>query len=158
MTPLTVLTLLAAYERALAARRLLARFFRNLQAMAKSELNRNQKLALTALLSEPTVKAAAESCGLAERTLFYYLADETFKAELRQRQGAILGGVTSALVGLSGGAIQTLRDLLESKTATDAVKCRAALGWLRNVRDAVELRDLADRVAALEDKLSEGKR
>jgi len=125
--------------------------------MAKSELNANQKKALAALLAEPTVKAAAESCGLAERTLYGYLADETFKAELRARQDAILSSVTSALVGLSGSAVQTLRDLLESKTVSDSVKCRAALGWLRHARDAVELADLSDRVAALEQKIGGGK-
>jgi hypothetical protein len=125
--------------------------------MGKSELNTNQRKALVALLAEPTVKAAAESCGLAERTLFCYLSDETFKAELRARQDAILSSVTSALVGLSGSAVQTLRDLLESKTATDSVKCRAALGWLRHTRDAVELADLSDRVAALEQKIGGGK-
>jgi len=125
--------------------------------MAKSELNANQKKALAALLATTSVTAAAERCGLAERTLFGYLANETFKAELRSRQDAILSSVTSALVGLSGEAVATLRDLLESKTATDAVKCRAALGWLRNVRDAVELRDLADRVAALEAQIGGAK-
>jgi len=126
--------------------------------MAKSELNANQKKALAALLATTSVTAAAERCGLAERTLFYYLGDETFKSELRARQDSIVGAVTASLVGLSGEAVRVLRDLLESKTATDAVRCRAALGWLRHTRDAVELRDLADRVAVLEDKLLEGKR
>jgi hypothetical protein len=122
------------------------------------ELNTNQKKALAALLAEPTVKAAAEACGLTDRTLYNYLADPDFKAELRARQDAILASVTSALVGLSGSAVQTLRDLLESETATDAVKCRAALGWLRTVRDVVELADLADRVAILEEKIGGGER
>lgn len=126
--------------------------------MAKSdELNRNQKRALEALLSEPTVTAAAERCGLAERTLYYYLADATFRTELRQRQDAILGAVTASLVGLSDEAVQTLRDVLSSTNASDSVKVRAALGWLKNVRDAVELDALADRVAALEEKIGGGR-
>jgi len=41
---------------------------------------------------------------------------------------------------------------------SDSVKCRAALGWLKHTRAAVELDALADRVAALEAKLLEGKR
>lgn len=125
--------------------------------MAKSALNANQRRALAALLEHTTVREAAESVGLAERTLYNYLSDETFKAELRQRQDAILASVTSALVGLSGEAVTTLRDLLGSTTASDAVKCRAALGWLRHTRDAVELDSLADRVTALEEALLEEK-
>jgi len=118
--------------------------------VTKADLSTNQQKALTALLAEATVAAAADRCGLNERTLYRYLADPAFKAELRQRQDAILASVTASLVGLSGSAVQTLKELLESKAATDAVKCRAALGWLRNVREAVELADLADRVARLE--------
>jgi hypothetical protein len=125
--------------------------------MTKTDLSTNQRKALSALLAEPTVAAAAEKCDLTERTLYRYLNDETFRRELRARQDAILSSVTSALVGLSGEAVQTLRDLLESKTATDAVKCRAALGWLKHTRDSVELADLSDRVAALEEKIGGAK-
>jgi len=121
--------------------------------MAKSELNANQRKALAALLTEPTVKTAAESCGLSERTLFYYLADDTFKRALRERQDAILASVTSALVGGSGSAVQTLQAVLNDPQATHTVKVRAALGWLRHTRDAVELADLADRVKRLEEKI-----
>lgn len=121
--------------------------------MAKSELNTNQRKALAALLAEPTVTAAAARAGLAERTLYYYLSDETFKRELRQRQDAILASVTSALVGLSGEAVQVLRAVLSDPKATASVKVRAALGWLKHTRDSVELDVLADRVAALEEKI-----
>ena len=123
-----------------------------MQAMAKSELNTNQRKALAALLATTSVTAAAASCGLAERTLYYYLANETFKAALRARQDAILGSVTASLVGLSGEAVQVLREVLSDPLATHAVKVRAALGWLKHTRDAVILDDLADRVAALEEK------
>ena len=123
--------------------------------MTKSDLSTNQQKALTALLAEPTVAAAADRCGLNARTLYRYLADTPFKAELRQRQDAILASVTSALVGLSGEAVQALRDVLTDKKATHAVKVRAALGWLQHMRDAIELADLADRVARLETWIGE---
>jgi len=126
--------------------------------MTKTDLSPNQRKAITALLIEPTVAAAAEHCRLNERTLFRYLTAPAFRAELRQRQDAILSSVTSALVGLSGEAVEVLRAVMTDPNASEATRVRAALGWLRNVRDAVELRDLADRVAVLEDKLLEGKR
>lgn len=113
-------------------------------------LSANQKKALTALLSHPTVAKAAESCGLGTRTLTRYLADETFKAELWKRQDAIVSSVTAALVGLAGDAVAALRDILESKNASDSVKVRAALGWLAQMRQSVELADLVDRIGRLE--------
>jgi len=121
-------------------------------------LSANQKKALTALLSHSTVATAAEACALGERTVTRYLSNPTFKAELRARQDAIVSSVTAALVGLAGGSVKTLRDILESKTASDAVKCRAALGWLAQMRQSVELADLAERVAALEEQLGAAKR
>jgi len=125
--------------------------------MAKSELNANQKKALAALLSEPTVKSAAERCGLSERTVYYYLADETFGAELRARQDAILSSVTASLVGLSGEAVRVLREVLSDPKATASVKVRASLGLLQNTRATVELADLVDRVSRLEEKIGGGK-
>jgi len=124
--------------------------------MQTNGLNANQKRALTALLTSPSLRAAAIECKLSERTLYNYLQEPAFRAELRARQDAILASVTSALVGLSGEAVRVLRSVLNAKTATDAVKVRAALGWLRHTRDAMELADLAGRVSALEKKIGGG--
>ena len=118
-------------------------------------LSTNQRKALKALLSEPTVRDAAQAAGLGERTVHRYLADATFKAELRRRQDQVIAATTAALVGLSGEAVKTLRDILESRRASNAVKARVALGWLKHTREAVELDDLAQRVAVLEGKLEE---
>ena len=121
--------------------------------MQKSELSGNQKKALAALLTSPSVAAAAARCGLSERTLYNYLTDDRFKTELRRRQDAIIQSVTAALVGLSSEAVATLRNLLRDPDASGAVKCRAALGWLAQMRQSVELADLAERVSKLEEAL-----
>ncbi|MDY6876794.1 MAG: hypothetical protein SWK90_11425 [Chloroflexota bacterium] len=120
-------------------------------------LSTNQRKALKALLECSTIRAAAESCGLGEATLYRYLRDDTFKAELRKRQDGIVSSVTAALVGLAGESVKTLRDILDSKTASDSVKVRAALGWLAQMRQSVELADLAARVEALEQASMGGK-
>ena len=119
--------------------------------MQKSELSANQKKALVALLASPTIAAAAARCGLSERTLYNYLADDVFKTELRKRQDAVIQSVTAALVGLSTEAVATLRNLLRDPNVSSGVKCRAALGWLAQMRQSVELADLAERVSKLEE-------
>lgn len=121
--------------------------------MKKPELSRNQTKALAALLSHPSVATAAQACGLSERTLFNYLADQDFKAELRRRQGKILAATTAALVGLSSQAVETLLEVMNDPGATPATRRKAAQSWLYQARQAVTLTDLADRVEALEEKL-----
>lgn len=121
--------------------------------MQKPELSRNQIKAVSALLANPSMATAAKACGLAERTLYNYLADPVFKAELCRRQDEVIAATTAALVGLSGNAVAVLQDVLSDPEATHAVKVRAALGWLKHTREAVELDALADRVAALEEKV-----
>ena len=114
------------------------------------ELNGNQRKALDALLATPSVAAAARRCGLSERTIWRYLQGETFKAELHKRQDQTIAATTAAIVGLSGKAIEALRDLLTDPETPPSVKARVALGWLQRSRDAVRLDDLAQRVAELE--------
>ena len=105
---------------------------------------------MSALLSSPTIRAAARTAGIGERTIHRYLADPEFTAELRKRQDAILAATTAALVGLAGDAVETLRDVLQDTEASHSVKLRAAATWLSHTRGAVELDDLARRVSALE--------
>ena len=101
------------------------------------------------------MKAAAKRCGLTERTLYNYLADEAFRTELHRRQDQVIAATTAALVGLSGAAVATLQEVLTDPDASQATKVRAALGWLKHTRDVVELDALTERVAALEEKLRE---
>ena len=122
--------------------------------MQEPELSRNQKKALAALLAAPTVASAAAACKLTERCLYNYLADPTFKAELRRRQDETISAATAALSGLTGVAIETLRNVLADPDATHAVRVRAALGVLEQRRRIGELDDLSERVAALEEVMT----
>jgi predicted xylose isomerase-like sugar epimerase len=118
-------------------------------------LTTNQRKALEALLTESSVRAAATAAGLGEATLYRYLNDEFFTSELRRRQQAILSATTAALCGLSSKALDALIDVLDSSTATEAVKTRAALGWLKQTRQSVELDNLLERLERLEALLNE---
>jgi hypothetical protein len=122
-----------------------------------TELTANQRKALDALLTTPSVAAAGRRCGLSARTIWRYLDDDQFKAELRARQDRAIAATTAALVGLSGDAVEALRDLLRDSETPASVKARVALGWLRERREAVELADLVERVGALEQLLEEHK-
>ena len=75
-------------------------------------LNRNQQKALAALLIHGTAIEAARACGLAPRTLYKYLADDAFTAELQKRQDAILAGVVAKMTTLAGAGMAQLEGAL----------------------------------------------
>lgn len=116
----------------------------------KTELTTNQRRAIAALLACSSVESAARQCKLTPRTLYNYLRNTTFKAELRARQDETIAAASAALAGLAGEAIGTLRDVLKDDSATHASQVRAALGILQERRRIGELDDLADRVTRLE--------
>jgi len=118
--------------------------------MADFELSRNQKRAIRALLSCPSVRAAARACGLSVRTLYVYLEDDGFNAALRKEQDKLIASTTAALAGGAGQALETLVDVMTDKSATAAARVRAAVAWLKAWRDAATLDDLTQRIEALE--------
>lgn len=117
------------------------------------KLSANQKRAMRALLTTSSIGKAAKQCGLGERTLQRYLANEHFRRELRARQDETVAATVAALSGLSGKATETLDGVMGSNEATAATKVRAAQVILQERRKASELDDLAGRVTVLEEQL-----
>ena len=116
-----------------------------------AKLSANQLKAIAALLATPSIGKAAKRCGLGERTLHRYLANEDFRRELRARQDETVAATVAALSGLSGKATETLDAVMGSADAADGVKVRAAQVILQERRKASELDDLSERVAKLEE-------
>jgi hypothetical protein len=115
-----------------------------------SNLNRNQRKALDALLKSTTVAEAAQLADLGERTLYRYLTDPDFDAALRNRQTRVVSETVAALIGGSGEALDVLKDVMNDPEASPSVRTRAALGWLREQWKAVELSVVLARLEALE--------
>ena len=116
-------------------------------------LSTNQRKAIIALLANPTIGKAAAACGLGERTLNRYLADDDFRAELRARQDEAAAAMAAGLAGLAGKALSVLDGVMDDDEAGDSVKVRAALGVVSERRKAQELDVLSGRVADLERRL-----
>lgn len=117
----------------------------------EGSLTANQRHALAALVACPTVTAAARRCALGERTIYRYLDNPMFKAELRKRQDQTIAAAVAALSGLAGKAIEVLRDTLTDAEASASVRLRAAVAILQERRRLGELDDLRQRVEALEE-------
>lgn len=92
------------------------------------KLSRKQSAAIGALLSEPTVTAAAQVVGIGEATLRRWLKQPEFLGAYRTAQQEILVGTLTLLQKASDKAVETLLDSLQAKS--EAVRLRAACAIL----------------------------
>jgi len=112
-------------------------------------LTTRQFTAITALLSNTTVEAAARSARVSRTQLYAWLAEPGFKAELVRRRAEVFDSALDRLKTLSGQAVDALTDLIN---ATDDPRTR--LGAVRIALDSAfmahEKQEFEERLAALE--------
>lgn len=117
-------------------------------------LTRNQKRVIPALLTYRHVEEAAAAVGIGKRTLLRWLAeDATFRQALAKAEGQAIDAAARQLVSLADEAVNTLRDLMDSETASDSVRLRAADAVLGHLFKLRELRSIEERLTALEEKI-----
>lgn len=114
----------------------------------KKKLSSNQRKALAALLENRTIAAAAEACGLNEKTLRRYLQDPFFKSELAQQESAIIDQVGRSLISGQLIALKTLFDIMTNGESESARRL-AASTWMDFSLRWRELK-IEARLAALE--------
>lgn len=105
---------------------------------------------LSALLSTKTIKEAAEVAGTTERTVYKYLHDPEFLADLTAYNSACLKYAAGLTARSMEDAIGVLRTVMHDKESTPQTRVSAARSLLEfglRVHDAV---DLLSRVEALE--------
>lgn len=108
---------------------------------------------MAALLEARSVRDAARTANVAERTAWRYLADDQVRAELANRLDAMLAQVTAGLIEDLSQARQVLRDVMARPGIAPGVRVRAAGMVLNYGLRFVELVALAERVAALEEAI-----
>lgn len=120
-------------------------------------LTARQQRAVRALLTCKSVGDAAASSGVGERTLYRWLTDPAFRVALAAAEGDLLDAATRRLLGLQEQAISTLeRMLADGSAASDTVKLRAAEQVLSHLLKLRELRDIEQRLTALEQSMAAG--
>jgi hypothetical protein len=123
-------------------------------ATKNDELTHKQHKALAALLSEPTVTAAAAKCGIGERTVHTWLHDvPAFAAAYTAARHDAVGQAVGRLQHATGIAVDALIDVLDSEyapIAPAAVRVSAAKVIIEYALRFRELDELESRIAALE--------
>ncbi len=112
-------------------------------------LTPKQRKGIAALLSTPAVTAAAEKAGIGVRTLYRWMDQPAFMAELKARQGGIIDQAAAQLVGGSQTALNTLVRM-QLGAHSESVRLRAAIAWLEMMHTFREAGDIEDRLTELE--------
>ena len=115
------------------------------------KLSRKQEQAIAALLSEPTIAAAAEKVGVGEVTLWRWLQREDFQADYQQARREAVAQAIAALQRASSEAVQALREIMVDSGAPASSRVSAAKTVLELALKGVELEDIERRVTALEE-------
>jgi hypothetical protein len=112
-----------------------------------------QDAAALALAAGREVKAAAEACGVGERTLHRWREAAAFRSRVQELRTELFGLAVGRLCELTGKAADRLGQLVDSKTETVALgAAKAILEAAPRLRESV---DLLAQVADLERRLAE---
>jgi hypothetical protein len=119
--------------------------------MGKKTSERLREKAVSLLLSEKTIEAAAEKCGVTKRTMIRWMKDPGFHAEYLEAKVFMLRTATRSLTRNSAKAAEVLAKIFSGRPKPNqSANVSAAIGTLRLALDAFVLEDLEFRIAALE--------
>ena len=118
------------------------------------KLSRKQEQAIAALLSEPTIAAAAERVGVGEVTLWRWLQREDFRVDYQRARRETVAQAIAAIQQASSEAVQALREIMVDSEAPASSRVSAAKTVLEFALKGAELEDIEKRVAVLEEAAS----
>jgi len=110
--------------------------------------------AVAALLSCPTIREAAERCGVSRRTMLRWQRSKRFQRVYEAAKSRLLESVINGLRSGGWEAATTLREIAADKTAPAAARVSAARCTLEMLFRGVELVELEARVLSIEESLA----
>jgi len=110
---------------------------------------RNDEILIAALISNPTIKAAATACGVSERYIYGRLRDLAFKEKYDAARREVLEQSTAFIQGIVSEAITKMRDVMNDPDASQQTQLNAAESILRNSLKLTEQNDILTQLAEL---------
>lgn len=119
----------------------------------------NTEKMLAALLSHPTIKAAARSAGVSESSIYRALRDEQFAEAYRAGRREVTQHTIMRLQARSSEAAEILFRIAKDKTAPASARVSAARAIIEQAIDGAKTTELIERVDALQKAIEgQGKR
>ena len=116
-----------------------------------TDITARQSQALVALMTKPTVRAAAAAAGVSVRTLHYWMRQEAFRRRYRAARNAVVDDAVLILQKSTVAAATALRRCLASDH--EGTRVRAAQIILGLAIEVNGLLDMADDLADLNRKI-----
>ena len=116
--------------------------------MARSA-DRKDELIISALLSNPTVRAAAAACGVSETQIYARLRTAAFKEKYDNARRELLEQSTAYIQGIVSEAIKTMYDVMKDPDASQQVRLNAADTITRNSLKLTEQTDIIGQLAEI---------
>jgi hypothetical protein len=116
-------------------------------------LSGKKQRAVLALISEPTIQAAAIAAKVGETTLYRWLHDKEFQKAFYSARRESVGQSITHLQQASGKAVTTLVEVMTDQDKGASTRVSAAKTVLEMAFKSIELEGLAVRLAAIEDRL-----
>ena len=117
--------------------------------MAKAA-ERKDELIIAALISNPTVRAAATACGVSETQIYARLRQPLFRGKYDEARREILAQSTAYIQGMVSDAIQKMYEVMNDPNASQQVQLNAAEAITRNSIKLTEQADILARIAELQ--------
>lgn len=124
--------------------------------MKQSEQRKQEKQenAIAALLTEKTVRAAANTAGVSESALWDWLKnDRAFRDRLREARRELLAISTAKLQKISSSAVNVLQEIAEDTSQKPASRVLAARSILEYAYRGAELEDLQKELEEITQEL-----
>src|SRR6516162_878786 len=113
------------------------------------KLSRKQDQVITALVTCPSITAAAQQCDVAEGTLRRWLKQDGFQAAYRNARRALVQHAIACVQRATGEAVETLRTVMQDPEASASARVSAAKVILETALKGIEIDDLEVRIATL---------
>lgn len=118
---------------------------------------KNDDKIISGLLSCTTIREAAKSAGVSERTVYSRLKDPEFNRKLAEERRRLWKGYATSLQGKLGRAIQTIAEIMDNEETPPQVRLNASAEIIRSGMRITELVDVVERVDALEKIVEDSK-
>ena len=112
--------------------------------------SRKEEAAISALLTESGIAAAAKKAGVGESTLRRWLQDTDFAERCRSARRQVLEQSTARLQSATVDAVNALRAIVSSQDSPPSTRVSAARTILDMAYRAVEVDELSERLHRLE--------
>lgn len=122
----------------------------------ETELTPKQARALSAILTTPTLAAAADACGLSTRTMTNFMNMPHFRQALAQAEAQAMSEAARRLAIDASAAAQTLKDIMADPLAPAAARVNAARAWLALTPEFRRFANFEERLNELEKRLTDG--